>query len=301
MPASSQLHVDKLLSNVSVKYRNAEFIAMSVFPEVQVKKDSDLYRIYERNFRLPETLRANKAKANEHYFNVSTATYNLEKHALKEYISDDDKENYDIFDLRADTTEELSDVILRRMEKSVADLFTTTNFSLNVSLAAGAAWVLDTTASAPIRDAATGATEVIQNSGIRPNFMIIPRNSFVGVKNHQTVVDRIKYTSAEITKTMVAGLMDVEEILEPIASYDTSELGQASSITAIWGDSSFIGFRPRRPSPKVPSTGYIFRRSTPMVKRWRDEEREADAIEVQMKYQARIVASLSGFLIKDTE
>ena len=52
MPFKSQLHVDTLLSNISVKYRSNEFIAMKIFPEVQVQKDSDRYRIYAPNFRL---------------------------------------------------------------------------------------------------------------------------------------------------------------------------------------------------------------------------------------------------------
>ena len=32
MPLKNQLHVDQLLSNVSVKYSNAEYIADKVFP-----------------------------------------------------------------------------------------------------------------------------------------------------------------------------------------------------------------------------------------------------------------------------
>lgn len=297
MPLNSQLHVDALLSNVSVKYSNADLIAMKVFPEVQVKKSSDLFRVYERNFRIPETKRANKGLAREHSFNVSSSTYVLENHALKDYVSDDDQDNYDLADLRADTTEELTDVILRRMEKSVADLFTSSNWSLNASLASGARFSDNTTTSNPIPIFDTATSVVIANSGQTPNFGIIPRDVFVALKNHTSVIDRVKYTSKDMTPDILAGLLGLPELLIANGQYDTSDLGRTSTMSNFWGSVAFVGYKPSRPGPKQPSSGYIFRKNVPMVKRWRDDEREAEAIEVCMKYQARIVASLSGYLI----
>lgn len=299
MPLKSQLHVDQLLSNISVRYQPQDLIAMRVFPVLPVKKDSDLYRIYERNFRVPETKRANKGLANEHQFNVSNASYQLEKHALKDYISDDDKDNYDMADLRADVTEELTDTILRRLELSVASLFTTTNWSQNVSLAAANAFTADTTLSNPIPVYDTAVSTVIQQSGYSPNFAILPRAGFVAAKNHQSVLDRIKHTSREVTPAMMAALFGVGELLVPNAAYDTAAEGVTSSLSDFYGDISFVGYKPARPSPKAPSSGYIFQKASPMVRRWRVEEREAEAIEVQKKYDVKIVASLSGFLIKD--
>ena len=299
MPRASTIHVDKLLSNISVKYRTTELIADRVFPMVPVQKDSDLYRIYTRQFRLPETRRANRGLANEHQFEVTTSSYLLEQHALKDYVSDDDAMNYDISDLRADTVEELTDTILRRMEKSVADLFTTTNWSLNVSLAAANAWNANTTVSNPIPVMDTAATTVINESGFKPNFGILPRDGFVAAKNHVSVLDRTKYVSSEMTPAMLAGLFDLPELLIANGAYDTAAEGQAASIQQFYGDVAFVGYKPARPSPKAPSSGYIFMQNVPAVRRWRVEERKSEAIEVEKKYQAKVVASLSGYLIKD--
>lgn len=300
MPFRRQIHVDQLLSQISVRYATKDFIADKIFPEVMVKKDSDLFRVYAQNFRIPETRRADKAVAKQHYFEVSTASYLLEDHALKDYISDDQVDNYDQADLRADTTEELTDVILRRREKSVFDLFTTTNWSLNVSLAAGSAFTANTTSSDPVVVFHTGATEIIENSGKKPNFAVMHRTAFIGCVSHTSVLDRVKYTNAEVTEKILAALFMVDDLMIPTSQYDSSHLGVAASHTSIWGDVAFIGFKPSRPSPLVPSCGYIFRKDVPMVRRWRDEERIAEAIEVRMKYQPRVVASLTGFLIKDT-
>ncbi len=302
MPFQNQLHVDKLLSNVSIKYRSNDFIAMNLFPEVPVKTDSDKYRIHAANFKLPQTLRANKGIANEAYFEVSTASYILEDHALKSYISDDDVDNYDIGDLRADTTEELSDFILRRLEKSVFDLFTTTNWSLNTSLAATALWTLDTVASNPLPVVDTAASTVLVNSGMKVNYGVISRAGFVACRNHQSIMDRIKYTQTGIvTEQLLGSLFGVPEFYVSNAQLDTGNLGATSVVGPIFSDKVFFGYKPPRPTLLAPSAGYIFRKNVPMVRRWRDEERNCEAIEVRMKYAAKVVASLSGYLINNIE
>src|SRR3990167_7073564 len=302
MPLQNQLHVDSLLSNISVKYQPTELIAQKVFPQVMVKKSTDLYRVYTRNFRVPETQRSNKAEAREHSFEVSTASYFLQRHALKDFVSDRDAENYDLADLRADTTEELTEKILMRLELQVAQLFTTTNWSINVSLASAGQWTSNSTASNPIPVFHSGTSVIIANGGMKPNFGIVPIAGKIQLINHISITDRVKYTSAEIDEGKLAALFGLEELLVPSASYDTSALGVADTTTNIspfYGDNAFIGYKPSSPGPLKPSSGYIFRSAVPMVKRYRDEPRESDCIEVNVEYQAKIVASLSGYLIRD--
>lgn len=299
MPFVNQIHVDKALSQISIKYKNDNFIAREVFPELMVKNESDKYFIYDRDFRLPETARANKAEAREHSFQLSTASYLLEEHALKDYVSDRDANNYDLATLRADTVEELTNKILLRLEKSVADLFTSTSWSQNVSLTAAQQWSLDTITSNPIPLMDTAATTVIDNSGYAPNIGIIPHKAMVAAKNHTSVIDRIKYTNVNITSSMLAGLFDIEKLVVPKAVIDSSAEGVAASIGDVWGDNVFLGYRALSASPLKPSAGYVFRSSKPLVKRWREESRSSEAIEVGMLYQPKVVASLAGYLIKD--
>ena len=295
----SQLRVDKLLGNISVKYRNKNYIADQVFPFVPVKKESDLYRVYDRDFRLPETKRSAKGVAREHNFNVSTAGYQLEQHSLKDYVSDRDAENYEIGNLRRDTTEELTDKILLRMEKSVADLFTSTSWSNNQSLTSAQQWSLDTITSNPIVRMDTASTVVLEESGMMPNYAILPHRVMLAAKNHSSVIDRIKYTSAQITPQMLAGLFDIPQLLSPKSVLDTAAEGVTASIAPVWGDNIFVGYKAERASIMKPSAGYTFRNAIPMVKRWRDEDRQSEVVEVNMHYQPKVVASLAGYLLKD--
>ena len=301
MPLQNQLHVDTLLSNVAVKYRSALYIADQVFPDVAVKKTSDIFRVYTRNWRIPSTLRSSGGVSKEWSFDVSTAGYQLEWHSQKAYVADRDADNYDLADLRVDTTEELTDVLLRRKELMVANLFTVTNWSQNVSLAAANAFSANTTVSNPIPIFDTAATTIIQNSGQKPNYGILPRNGFVSCKNHTSVLDRTKYVSAEMDVKMLQALFGLEQLLVPMAAQDTSAFGLTDVVANIWGDNAFVGYKPGSASNMKPSAGYVFKYSRPMTKRWREEEWEADAIEVNLEIQPRVVASLCGYLIRDID
>jgi len=300
MPLENQLHIDGLLSNVSVKYRNQSYIAMDLFQEVAVKKSSDLYRVHERNFRVPESLRSPKAVAKEWDFNVSTASYVLERHSLKAYVSDGDAENYDLADLRSDTTEELTDAILRRLEKSVASLITTTSWSLSLSLSSTQTWNATVTGGFdPIAHCDTATAVTVLNSGNKPNRIAMGLTAKNALKNNNLVLDRIKYTSKEVNEGILASLIGVEKFLVSTQVQDTADEGASTgaAISSLWGDNVLMAFAPPAPGPLKASAGYIFRKNLPMVKRWRVEERESDAIEVNMEYQVKVVSSLSGFLI----
>jgi len=298
---ANQVHVDQLLSNVSVKYRPAGFIAQDVAPVVAVKKTSDLFRVYDRNFRIPETKRSNRAEAREHNFDVSTASYNLVRHSLKSFVSDTDADNYDVSDLRAETTEELTEKIMLRHELDTAQLFTKTSWSLNVSLAAGAEFSANTTTSNPIPVFQTAGSVVIANSGMRANFGILPRAGKIACINHISVLDRLKYTSAEVDLGKLAALFDLPGgLLSPESAYDSSNLNAVNTVTiaSIWdAENAFVGYKPDAPGPLKPSSLYTFMKAMPLVKRWREEARESECIEVNKEYEVRVVASLSGYLI----
>lgn len=301
MPLKSQLHVNQLLSNVSVQYRNSEYIWDKVFPQIPVIKDTNLYRVYDRNFKIPETSRAPKAVAREFSFEFSLASYALEQHALKDYVGVDEEENNDQGSLEVDTTENLTDAIYRRLELNCASLFTTTNWSLNVSLSTAQQFGSNTVTSDPVQTFDTATTVVIQQSGKTPNFGILPRDGFVAVKNHVSVLDRVKYTSREVSLPIIRGLIGLGELQVPTAIQDTAAQGLVPTTVPFWSDMAFVGWKPAGGGGiKTPSCGYTFMRSTPRVRSWFDEERNATAIEVEVKAQFKVVASLTGYLIKDT-
>jgi len=300
MPLKSQLHVNQLLSNVSVQYKNAEYIADKLFPQIPVVKDTDYYRVYDRAFKMPETKRAPKGVAKESGFEFSLASYALEQHAQKDYVGVDEEENNDQGSLQVDTTENLTDVIMRRMELSMASLFTSTNWSLNVSLSTAQQFSLNTITSDPVQTFDTAASVIIANSGRTPNFGMLPRSGYVAVKNHVSVLDRVKYTSSEVSENIIKALIGLPELHVPTAIQDTAAEGLTPSMSPFFDDNAFVGWKPSAGGGiKTPSCGYTFISSKPRVRSWFDNERNATAIEVEVKFQSKVVASLTGYLIKD--
>ncbi len=296
MPLRNQLHVDQLLSNVSIQYKNNEFIWSKVFPVVNVKKDSDLYRVYDRsNLKSPETKRAPKAAANEGNFGFSNSSYRLEKHALVEYIGDDEAEQNDQDSLEIIATEYVTEQIQKRVELMTEALFTSANWSLNVSLAAGASFADNTTTSNPILVFDTASATLIANGAMAPNVGIIPHAKLLNIKNHVSILDRVKYTSADLGESAIAGLLGIPELLVPKAVKDTAADGVAAAITPIW-TKCFLGYKAASPSNRSVSAGYTFMKA-PEVRKFRDDKRKATAVECEINVIPKVVASLTGYLI----
>jgi hypothetical protein len=264
-----------------------------------VIKDSDLYRIYNQNWRIPESKRAPGGIAKQEDFDVSTAAYRLDYHALREIVPDRAQDNYDNADLLADTTEELTEKIMRRKESDLMLLMTTTSWSQSQSLTSTAVWSLDTLLSNPIPVVDSGSSTITLNSGKKPNYMILPYDSFHDVKNHQSVLDRVKYTQRDVDMGTLQALFNMEEILIPSSVSDSAAEGATSSLAYQLVDKCFIGWKPARAGIKQPSAMYMFQKNVPMVRRYRDEHRQGQWIEVEAAYQFKVVASLSGYLINN--
>jgi hypothetical protein len=297
MPAINKIHVDKILTEVSVQYKNNDYIADSIFPKINVKKLSDKYFVFDREFTIPETTRAIGGVAREFDFGLSTNGYVLQKHSLKDIVSDDEIDNYDIATLEADTTEILTDKIKLRKEKIASDMVNATGtWSLQVSLAV--AWTTNSTTSSPFPIINTALAAIPGYGSPKPNFMIMPYKAYLGLKDHVSVLDKIKYTSSDFTVEMLQGLFDIEKIVIPMAVYNTAAPGVTESMSYIWDTFAFIGYKAPRPAPKSVSWAYMFEKKNAVVRKWRDEEREGNVIEVTSHFDPKVICSLCGFLIK---
>ena len=125
MPVQGPIHVDRPLTNISIAYKSEGLISDQLFSVVPVLKESDTYFVFDKAHALrnPQTLRANGAEANEDQLVLSTAAYTLEEHALKEIITDRDRENQDPgVNLEVSTVEDLTDKVLRQKERDAATL-----------------------------------------------------------------------------------------------------------------------------------------------------------------------------------
>lgn len=304
---SAQLHRSKVLENLSVAYTPAGYIADALSPKFMVTNETDTYYVYSKDVMgLPETIRADGAEANRAHFNLSTATYNLDFHGLKDFITDRQRRNADkAISLDSDLTEYLTGVILLRREVDLQSIVqTAANWANTTSLSSTQAWSLNTTTSNPITFVDSASSVVLVNSSRKPNTVVMNDQVFNDVKEHGQLVDRVKYTSRDsIGPDIIARLFNVGKVLVPEISYNTADEGIADSMTRVWNDNVFIGYVEPNPGLKKISALYTFwQKQTGMpytVKKYREEKLESDVIEVNAGFQNKVIASDCAYLIVD--
>lgn len=309
MPLSGKIHQSRDLENISVAYRNDGLIADQLSPGVPVKHETDVFYVYSKdNFRLNETLRANGAVANEMDWDVSTASYRLDEHAMRHLVTDRDRSNSDkAIRLDIDATETLTDQILLRREIDMAtQAFTAANWANTTSLTSTFAWSANTTLSNPITFVDSAATSVIQRSGKKPNTAVVDFRTFQACKEHISVVDRVKYTSSDsVTPNMLAKLFNIQKLLVASGIRNTGEEGLTDSMGYIWTDACFVGYVEPSPGLKKPSTFYTFFSKNGFgnpftVGRYRDDERDGDWVQVKSLFDINTVATDTAYLIVNT-
>ena len=307
MPVQGPIHIDRPLTNISIGYRSEGLIADDLFPNVPVGKESDSYYQFDKanSMRNPQTLRANGAEANEDNISLSTSSYRLEEHALKEIITKRDRELADPgVNLEVSTVEDLTGKILRHKERDAAGIvFTDGNWANETSLSATLAWSANTTLSNPILNADSAASVIITQAGVRPNVCVLDLRTFNAAKEHTSIVDRIKYTSSDsVTEGLLAKLFNVKKLFVAYGTENTAQENLAASMSLIWTDSAWFGYVEYAPGLKRPSALYNFRNGAGVqVKRYMDEPRNGEWFEVAHMYDQRAdMASDCGYLIVNT-
>ena len=282
MPVQGPIHVDRPLTNISIAYKSEGLISDELFTVVPVVNETDVYFVFDKAHALrnPQTLRANGAEANEHQLVLSTATYRLEEHALKDIITQRDRDNQDPgLNLEVSTVEDLTDKILRQKEVDAATLlFTNGNWANETSLGAAAPWNANTTATNPILIGDSAATAVLTNAGRKANVGVLDFRSFQACKEHVSVVDRVKYTSSDsVTPKLLQALFGVEKLLVAEGANNTANEGLAATMALIWTDSAWFGYVNPSPGMRKPSALYCMKKTAggTQTKRWRDEPETA--------------------------
>lgn len=299
MPTKSQVHIDAALTNLSKAYRNAEYIAHKVLPVVPVMKDSDKYFVYgKEGFRLEETRRNPRDKANQASWTLSNDAYSCERHALRDFVDEDTAQNADpAIDPYGDTTQILTDKLLLRREYDAAQLlFNATNMAGSTEALAGVTQWSDNT-SDPIKAIETKRGIIQRVTGARPNTLILGYDVYAALKQHTVILNAIKYTNtAIVTKEMLAALFEVDEVIVGGASRNTATEGQTESMSYIWGKYALLANIAKRPALKQLSLAYAFQSKPFQAKRYTESGLEGEWVEVEEKRDQKLVAAEAGYL-----
>jgi hypothetical protein len=315
-PNINSVHVDAILTNISVAYMQKadNFIADKVFPVVPVDKKSDKYFVYTKNdwFRDEAQRRADGTESAGSGYNLTTGTYAADVFAFHKDVGDQTVANADapLNPLREATEFVTNRMLLRKELQFVSDFFTTGVWADDVTGVAGAPSAGETkqwsdyTSSDPIDDIEEAKSEILGNTGMAPNTLVLGYEVFRQLKNHPDLVDRIKYTSSQtITEDMLARMFDLDRVLVARAVKATNNEGAAEAYGFAYGKAAALYYVAPSPGLLTPSAGYTFSwtgvsggiGSTIGVSSFRMESLKAERVEAEMAFDNKVIGSDLGY------
>jgi hypothetical protein len=312
----ANVHIDEVLTNISLGYPNNGLVGDRLFPSVPVAKQSNKYPVFGREGWLPEDdVRAPGTEANEiPGLSLSLDTYFANEHSLQIAVTDEERENADS-PLRpdADGTEMVTSKVLIGRELVIKNLVTTaSNYAsgLSTTLSGTSQWS-DYVNSNPIADIKTARRALNAQIFMDPNTAVIPYQVMSILEDHPDFIERIKYSErAIITPEIISAMFGIPNIIVPGSGINTANPGQAASLGYLWGKDVVLAWVPPRAGQKIPAFGYEFvwgygGGRAQVVDRWREEKRKCDVIRVSRRYDLKFIAvdgsgkALAGYIIKN--
>ena len=310
-PTPRDLHVDQLLTQISIAFRNPSYIADQMFPMVPVRKQSDKIPKYDQSywFRDQAVIRAPGTKSTGGGYKVNTAdTYFSDRFSFRFEIPDELRDNQDDpFNVDRDGTEFVTDKMMMRREVAFAtDFFTTGVWDTNKVGGVDFTKWSDYAGSSPLVDVTGFKDEIEGLIGREGILLAIGKQVWVQLKWHPDLIDSIKYTQrGQISLELAASLMELDRLLVGRSIQTTDPEGTAESAvtyTRVWGKSALLLYVPPRPSLLNPAAGYTFvwnrvANANQFMKRMRDEEREVDIIEGNSYFDQKQTVGAAGLFM----
>lgn len=306
-PTSQQVHVDAILTNISVAYmqQQANFIASRVFPIVPVSKQSDKFFTYTKNdwFRDEAQRRADATESAGGGYGLNTDTYHADVFAFHKDIGDQTRANADApIQVDREAAEFVTMRLLLKMETQFVSSFFTTGIWGTDETPANL-WS-DYTSSDPLSDVENGKRQILSTTGFEPNTLVLGYDVFQALKNHPDLVDRIKYTSSQvITSDLMASLFDIPRVMVAKAVKATNNEGGAEVYNFTHGKNALLTYSAPSAGLLQPSGGYVMSWTgvsgglgqTIGTSRIRMEQFKADRIEGEMSFDMKVIGADLGF------
>ena len=230
-PTPGDVHVNRPLTNISIAFLQeaSGFVADQVFPNIPVQSQSDLYFRYDRGMFNRDQMerRAPGTEADTVGFTVDTDNYKADVWSLAHDIPDQRRANADS-PLQPDreATELLThQALIRRDAEWVSNYFqsgvwTTTREGVAAAPTGTQFLRWDEAGSTPIEDVEAAKITIAESTGFEPNVMVVDRRTWGTLRNHPTIIDRVKASGgtgndnpARLSVEAVAMVLDIPRLL----------------------------------------------------------------------------------------
>lgn len=309
MVNKSNTYVSPLLTQISLAYKNEEYINEKILPVVTVQKDTGKIATYGMdNLRIEESLRAQGSGANEVSHTLTLGDhYVLADHALKDFVSQEEMDNADKpIQPQIDTTEFLTDRIQVIKEKELADSMANTGvITQNVTLSGTDQWS-DFTNSDPFDDIKTAMETVRTGSGMMPNSMIMSYAVMMTLIVHPDLIARlpgiITVTSEAVVTALKLAFPNIKNVFVGSAMYNSAGEGVTGVLADIWGKHFWVGYIADKPRLKSRSFGFTYQapgQNRQVKVLAYDDDKEGRYVRINDKYDQKVVDNKCMYLIKN--
>jgi hypothetical protein len=313
-PTSPQVHVNQLLTNISIAYNNPAYIASELCPDVQVMKQTDIIPKYDQSFwfRDQAIARAPGTLSERGGFNVDTSdTYYCGRFSFGFELPDELRDNADsVFRLDSDATRFVTDKILMKREALfVATLFKTGVWGGGDPTGSGSTNFVsfsDYANSDPLNTIETYKNSTEALMGRETNRGAMGKDVWVKLKWHPDILDTIKYTqrgqvSLELFNSLTEMQWSVGRAIKVTSAEGTAEV--SATYARMWGKSMLMLSVPPAPSLLTPAACYNFvwnrvPNAQQYIKTMRNEEAEKDIIEGNGYFAPKLTSKNAGVFLQ---
>jgi len=286
---TDNVHVDTDLTNLSVGFGNNEFVAEELFPMIPVKKNTNTYPVWGMdNYIAQADQQGDKGLPKEVERTFRRASYVCERHALREFIGDHEREMADdaiqVAYEDAAVVAYLKELIELNREIAVKDKLATSG-----DYASGLYENMDSVGDRNFDDASgPGALKTLltfrntirTKGGARPDIMAVSEDMWPSLSTDSSFFGGGSVNVA-LTKEQLADLLHLRKVITVGSQHTTAnpKKGGAVTLTDLWTSNSiWMMHSPPGITKNQPSIGKLFMcNGTPqynmgqLVQRVRDE------------------------------
>lgn len=308
-PTSSEVHVNKPLTNISVAYiqDTKDFIANQVFPIVPVEKKSDIFFKFTKDhwFRSDMQKRADGTESAGSGYAIEEDTYSCDVWALHHNIGDQRRANEDS-PLNSDrnTTQYLTQQYLLKLDQLFGtNYFVTSTWTGGTSGDFTPSTLWSAASSTPLEDVEGEGLAMKKKTGRKPNIMIVGTDVHKALKANAQIRDLYKYTRPGVmTSELMAQVFEMDKYIVAESVQNTAVEGAAFSGGFVFNPKDCLLLHaPANPGLEIPSAGYIFAWKGLLgsadgvrVSKFRMDHLKADRVEVETAFDMKRVATDLG-------
>jgi hypothetical protein len=311
------------LQDVSIAFRNKDYIADGVFPILDGADPKAKITTYQKGawFRDEAGIRAAGTEAKRGSYNLEDVSVATKEYAFAKEVTDEDRrfaksKNAPPVQPDQDAIEFATDKVDLKKEIRVGALITagTWNDGNVGGEDAEGLWSPAGATNTFLADITTAKKAIQSKTGLDPNCLLLDYATYLALKECEAIADKIKYTQRAVYGAeLLAALLELDQVLVGKAIKNTSKetkAGTAFTAQRIWEVNAgkgmgFLFYRAPKLGLKLATAGMqvriAYEDSSPRrVSTWREPAKHQDVYEVAEETDIVLVHADLGYLFKDT-